>query len=901
MSQPEQEDLDQLLHGEPIVISQQLFEQTNHLKIASILKDIQKEIVKKNNTLKSIFSHNYVELLNCSDLLININEYSKNISKLSEKPAKSLQKIFDLNMSAATLAKDGSLSHSDTVIKQDKDLPQQNLKNISDSVDVLISKTSKLYQKYKLFSIAARQSLSLKSLLKEIKQSLSQQLPNSKDTYLSYFGDKEMLINEICSEMFEQGVRYILQQNEEVSQIEQNEEIEQMKQETRIWIYIDQVIAMCLLLQALRSQKDVNIFLSSIPSLHEFNYQPQFIFSQNNNQNVKISQEKLIQLCLKESFNIIQEIKLKNLEKCANIAKFMNYFSDFYALVKYFNDQPFYSGFITLFEELQAGVCESSYLTYFTTFKTVQDIKDYQQSILPSDDSYNLKYQSEVLSIIQNIYNLQFNQLSTIIRAMLIHADEDDNKFFNHTFFQRMMFEEKNIKMIEHIKNVLDQIYHSNQNTNQQQQQHKDLKTILYTVWEDFYCEEIKKSILGIQIEDMIVNFKKQILEKTGQNMEYTKYGDIKYQEHLQTEYEQAKLKIQRFSNKLQIIFGFEEKHDSAYNLEIMRNYLYENVNLLVENYETSLVQMWEEQENNPSFDLMKVFIIFLFFHNYLVEQLLSSKIREGAYIEWDVEKFNEIQIYIQDRIQFISDEIIKKLSEEHYMLSYQEYFMMYLYELDEFLHNFIENGDVKQLEICKQIVLSIFQALENEENGTIIKNLTNPSRLSQYDNMKFINITYILGSKFSLQPREYFEKEQEKETIAQISKIRKEFKEKLIPINQKQQNFFLFQEQLVFIQSDYRGQKPQQISSQKTVVSNTANSNSNLGSQNNFSTNNDANKQKIQQKDLQIQQTQLTQSVINAQLQQTAKNLVGEVSNKFKELGFKETATSLLSKLTKN
>ncbi|EAR93675.2 4-hydroxybenzoate polyprenyl transferase family protein (macronuclear) [Tetrahymena thermophila SB210] len=896
MSQPEQEELDQLFHGEPIVISQQLFEQTNHLKIANILKDIQKEIVKKNNTLKSIFSHNYVELLNCSDLLININEYSKNISKLSEKPAKSLQKIFDLNMSAATLAKDGSVSHSDTVIKQDKDLPQQNLKNISDSIDILISKTSKIYQKYKLFSIAARQSLSLKSLLKEIKQSLSQQLPNSKDIYLRYFGDKEMLINEICSEIFEQGIRYILQQNEEVSQIDQNEELEQMKQETRIWIYIDQVIAMCLLLQALRSQKDVNIFLSSIPSLNEFSYQPQYIFSQNNNQNIKTNQEQLIQLCLKESFNIIQEIKLKNLEKSANIAKFMNYFSDFYALVKYFNDQPFYSGFITLFEELNAGVCECSYLTYFTTFKSVQDIKDYQQSILPSDDSYNLKYQSDVLSIIQNIYNLQFNQLSTIIRAMLIHADEEDNKFFNHTFFQRMMFEEKNIKMIEHIKNVLDQIYQSNQNTKQQQQQHKDLKTILYTVWEDFYCEEIKKSILGIQIEDMIVNFKKQILEKTGQNIEYTKYGDIKYQEHLQNEYEQAKLKIQRFSNKLQIIFGFEEKHDSAYNLEIMRNYLYENVNLLVENYENSLVQMWEEQESNPSFDLMKVFIIFLFFHNYLVEQLLSSKIREGAYIEWDVEKFNEIQIYIQDRIQFISDEIIKKLSEEHYMLSYQEYFMIYLYELDEFLHNFIENGDVKQLEICKQIVLSIFQALENEENGSIIKNLTNPSRLSQYDNMKFINITYILGSKFSLQPREYFEKEQEKETIAQISKIRKEFKEKLIPINQKQQNFLLFQEQLVFIQSDNRGQKPQQIPAQKTGVSN-----SNLGSQNNLQTNSDTNKQKISQKDPQIQQPQQTQSVINAQLQQTAKNLVGEVSNKFKELGFKETATSLLSKLTKN
>lgn len=60
---------------------------------------------------------------------------------------------------------------------------------------------------------------------------------------------------------------------------------------------------------------------------------------------------------------------------------------------------------------------------------------------------------------------------------MLISTDDDHNQFFNQysylsfishfialfdlnsTFFQRMMFEEKNIKMIEHIKTVLDEIY----------------------------------------------------------------------------------------------------------------------------------------------------------------------------------------------------------------------------------------------------------------------------------------------------------------------------------------------------------------------------------------------------------------------------------------------------------
>lgn len=57
-----------------------------------------------------------------------------------------------------------------------------------------------------------------------------------------------------------------------------------------------------------------------------------------------------------------------------------------------------------------------------------------------------------------------------------------------------------------------------------------------------------------------------------------------------------------------------------------MRYYLYENVNILVANYEDSLIQIWEDQAKVPSFDVMKIFIIFLFFHNFLVEQLLASK-----------------------------------------------------------------------------------------------------------------------------------------------------------------------------------------------------------------------------------------------------------------------------------
>lgn len=55
----------------------------------------------------------------------------------------------------------------------------------------------------------------------------------------------------------------------------------------------------------------------------------------------------------------------------------MNYFSDFYALVKYFNDPNFYSSFINLLEELLGGISETTYLTYFKAFKTIDDIKNY--------------------------------------------------------------------------------------------------------------------------------------------------------------------------------------------------------------------------------------------------------------------------------------------------------------------------------------------------------------------------------------------------------------------------------------------------------------------------------------------------------------------------------------------
>lgn len=131
---------------------------------------------------------------------------------------------------------------------------------------------------------------------------------------------------------------------------------------------------------------------------------------------------------------------------------------------------------------------------------------------------------------------------------------------------------------------------------------------------------------------------------------------------------------------------------------------------------------------------------------------------------------------------------------------------MIYLYELDEFLHNFIESGDQKQIEISRDIVMSIFSALENENNSALIKSLTTSSnKISSISpsNMNFINITYILGNSFSLQPSEFFDKQNDKQNAALISKARKDFKDSITLLPQTLLHFVPLSEHFAQPQTD--------------------------------------------------------------------------------------------------
>ena len=50
--------------------------------------------------------------------------------------------------------------------------------------------------------------------------------------------------------------------------------------------------------------------------------------------------------------------------------------------------------------------------------------------------------------------------------------------------------------------------------------------------------------------------------------------------------------------------------------------------------------------------------------------------------------------MFIQDRIQLISDERINSLEKQHDLLNYESVFELYVFELDEFLSNFIVQSD---------------------------------------------------------------------------------------------------------------------------------------------------------------------------------------------------------------
>lgn len=154
---------------------------------------------------------------------------------------------------------------------------------------------------------------------------------------------------------------------------------------------------MWLLLSQMPTREDIHVFLSGVPVLADFNYHCKYI-----NVNVKYGKDEGLTVALKESLNMLQEFKLKNLEKKANIAKFMNYFSDFYALVEHFNNKEFYCEFLNLFEQLSNSIGDYNTTPELSRIYHIRDLKVHFSA--SSTHPSNLKYQKDVLSLIQNIY-----------------------------------------------------------------------------------------------------------------------------------------------------------------------------------------------------------------------------------------------------------------------------------------------------------------------------------------------------------------------------------------------------------------------------------------------------------------------------------------------------------------
>ncbi len=57
----------------------------SYLYLVFINYYLRKRVVEKNNNLKNILSKNYMELLNCSDLILKLNDYSLNVKNTCQQ------------------------------------------------------------------------------------------------------------------------------------------------------------------------------------------------------------------------------------------------------------------------------------------------------------------------------------------------------------------------------------------------------------------------------------------------------------------------------------------------------------------------------------------------------------------------------------------------------------------------------------------------------------------------------------------------------------------------------------------------------------------------------------------------------------------------------------------------
>lgn len=141
-----------------------------------------------------------------------------------------------------------------------------------------------------------------------------------------------------------------------------NNEGGEVEQQSRLWVYLDAVLCLSLLSDSARTSFDRSLLLPDNGG----------------------SGDSLV-----ESVRTIWTRKLNHLEKNSSVTTFLQYFQDFYFFVRSFNTREFFTHLVHLSSELAASTKDFTYLSYFNTFASIVDLRDYAASIAGDDEQHS--------------------------------------------------------------------------------------------------------------------------------------------------------------------------------------------------------------------------------------------------------------------------------------------------------------------------------------------------------------------------------------------------------------------------------------------------------------------------------------------------------------------------------
>ncbi|KRX06867.1 hypothetical protein PPERSA_11512 [Pseudocohnilembus persalinus] len=167
----------------PLISAEKIFENKNYLEIEEYMKDVQKKIMEKNNELKQIFSNKYIDLLNCSEIIKKIADYSNNISETSKVPKNTFDALFSQVFEQDTIKqlKNQQIIEENEKIenqinqtnKQEQEIDQKEI-GLNEQIFEIVMEINDILDKG-IFSIPMVQVINLENQVQSIGLDLNQQ------------------------------------------------------------------------------------------------------------------------------------------------------------------------------------------------------------------------------------------------------------------------------------------------------------------------------------------------------------------------------------------------------------------------------------------------------------------------------------------------------------------------------------------------------------------------------------------------------------------------------------------------------------------------------------------------------------------------------------------------------